>query len=61
MGKPVHKEHRLGGIVEAAISHVLYNEEWLQSMAQDPTIEQNTPTEVFQALESYVTDSLALI
>ena len=56
----MHKEHRLGGVVEAAISHVLYNEEWLQAMADSPTIDQNTPHEVFLALEDYVCEELAL-
>ena len=56
----VHKEHKLGGLVEAAISSAMKDDWWLDAMANDPSIEQNTSTEVFQALESYVVDELAL-
>ena len=55
-----HKEHKLGGVVEAALDHVMVDEEWLSSMATSTTIEQNTSTEVFRALESYIVDELAL-
>ena len=55
-----HKEHKLGGVVEAAIDHAMADEQWLYDMADDSDIEQNTSTEVFRALESYVTDELAL-
>ena len=57
----VHPEHKLNGVVEAAISQCLYNETWLTDMAESTTIDQGTETEVFQVLESYVTDELALI
>ncbi len=56
-----HKEDKLGGIVEAALNHCAGDERWLQSMADDPEISQNTPTEVFQALVLYITDHLARI
>lgn len=55
-----HKEHRLGGLVEAALCKAYADEKWLQDMADDPDIEQNTPIEVFLAVESYITDELAL-
>jgi len=55
-----HKEHKLNGIVEFALNMALYNETFLEEAAGDPNIEQNTPTEVFQALESYIVEELAL-
>jgi len=56
-----HKEHKLGGVVEAALDHVMIDEKWLRDMATDTDIEQNTPTDVFLALEDYICSSLAHI
>lgn len=56
-----HPELKLNGVVEAAISKVMFDDQWLSDMAKDPNIEQNTPAEVFQALESFVTEGLARI
>ena len=56
-----HAEDRLGGIVEAALDKVMNNDDWLEVMANDPDIEQNTADEVYQALESYICDHLARI
>ncbi len=55
-----HKEHKLNRVVEAAINKAMNDEKWLDEMAEDPNIYQITPTEVFQALESYIVDELAL-
>lgn len=55
-----HPEHKLGGIVEAAIDKAMDDNDWIAAMASDPNIKQNTTDEVFQALESYVCDELAL-
>jgi len=54
-----HEEDRLGGVVEAAIDLAMNTESWLEAMASDPEIEQNTATDVYQALESYICDHLA--
>ena len=58
---PRHKEDKLNGVVEAALNRAMLNETWLNDMANDTEIEQSSPDEVFQALESFVTDSLARI
>ena len=55
-----HKEHKLDGVVEAALNKAAADENWLTAMSKDPTIEQTTATEVFRAIESYITDELAL-
>ena len=55
-----HTEHKLGGLVEAALNKAMADEKWLDDMASDPDIEQNSNLEVFLALESYIVDELAL-
>lgn len=55
-----HVEHKLNGIVEAALNHCMDDEYFLRVMSQDPNIEQNTPDELCAAMESYITDELAL-
>ncbi len=56
-----HPEHRLGGVVEAALNFASDDENWLIDMSKDTDIEQNTTGAVFRAVESYLTDALALI
>ena len=56
-----HAEDILGGVVEAALNRAMYDEKWLSDMAGDSNIGQNTPTEIFQALEGYICDHLARI
>lgn len=56
-----HTEDRLGGVVEAALNKAMNDEDWLLAMADDPEIVHNDPTDVFQALESFITDVLARI
>ncbi len=56
-----HEEDKLGGIVEAALNHCAGDENWLQSMADDPEISQNSTDEVFRAMVLYITDHLARI
>ena len=56
-----HKEDKLNGVVEAALNHCMLDERWLRVVGEDPEIEQNTATEVFQALENYICDHLARI
>ncbi len=56
-----HDEDRLGGVIEAALNRAMLDEEWLQDMAKDPSIDHGTSTGVFQGLESYITDHLARI
>ena len=58
---PRHKEDKLNGVIEAALNRAMLNETWLNDMANDTEIEQNSPDEVFRALEGYITDSLARI
>lgn len=54
---------KLNGIIEAAINHCMEDEKWMSDMAADSgggVFElPNTVEEVFQALESFVTDVLA--
>ena len=56
-----HKEDKLGGVVEFALNVAMADEKWLQDAADDDDLEQNTPMEVFLAVESYITDHLARI
>lgn len=56
-----HKEDKLGGVVEAALNLAYADETWLDDMAKDPDIEQNTNMEVFRAIEDYILDHLARI
>lgn len=57
--EPIHKEHKLNGVVEAALNHAMNNSTWMQSMALDPTIDQWSEEEVFQVLEDYICNELA--
>lgn len=57
--EPRHPEDKLGGVIEAGLNHVMENKYWLSNMVIDPNIEQKTDTEVFQAVESYITEHLA--
>ena len=56
-----HKEDRLGGVVEAALNRAMDDNDWVVDMTVDTEIEHNHPDDVFQALESYMTDHLARI
>ncbi len=56
-----HEEDRLGGVVEAAIDKAMDDNDWVASMASDPSISQNHVDDVYLALESYICDHLARI
>jgi hypothetical protein len=56
-----HSEDKLGGVVEAALNMAMDNEYLLAELADDTEIPQRTADEVYQALESYITDHLARI
>ncbi len=56
-----HEEDKLNGVIEYALNVAMDNKEWLQNAADSDNIKQNTPGDVFRAVEHYITDHLARI
>lgn len=54
-----HELEHLGTLLEAALDHVMDDEQWLFDMANDPEIPQKSTSSVYHTLESYITERLA--